>query len=76
MGYSLRTPAWRYTLWLAWNGTALAADWDGESAEALRPRATISDMDARERERGVEPPDVAAALRTRLAAFFRKDGAS
>ena len=79
MGYSLRTPAWRYTLWLRWNGTALAADWDGESAEELYAHAgdDSSDMDAYENENAASSrPDVAAALRTRLAAFFRKDGAS
>lgn len=28
MGYSLRSPkGWRYTEWMAWNGTALDADW-------------------------------------------------
>lgn len=27
MGYTIRTPLWRYTAWLPWNASLLAADW-------------------------------------------------
>ena len=33
MGYTLRTAEWRYTKWLSWNGTAMAAEWDDPGAK-------------------------------------------
>ena len=75
MGYSIRTPDWRLTLWLRWNGTALAAHWDGPAAVELYNHTGDdgSDMDAFENENLADAiPGVAAGLRARLAAFFKK----
>ena len=35
MGYTVRTPEWRYTLWVGWDTATLAPRWDGPSAEEL-----------------------------------------
>eukprot|EP01062_Namystynia_karyoxenos_P074284 TRINITY_DN71163_c0_g1_i1.p1 TRINITY_DN71163_c0_g1~~TRINITY_DN71163_c0_g1_i1.p1 ORF type:complete len:542 (+),score=174.59 TRINITY_DN71163_c0_g1_i1:70-1626(+) len=35
MGYSVRTPSWRYTEWVPWNGTALKPVWDKVVAREL-----------------------------------------
>ena len=35
MGYSVRSSRWRYTLWVAWNRTALAPIWDSVEGEEL-----------------------------------------
>ena len=35
MGYSIRTEDWRYTEWVAWNGTALAPVWTNLTAREL-----------------------------------------
>ena len=75
MGYSIRTPDWRLTLWLRWNGTALVADWGGPAAVELYNHTGDdgSDMDAFENENlAAAFPGVAAGLRARLAAFFKK----
>ena len=35
MGYSIRTAAWRYTEWVAWNGTTLTPIWAAITAREL-----------------------------------------
>ena len=35
MGYSLRTPEWRYTAWFLWNSTKLQPNWEAVEAEEL-----------------------------------------
>lgn len=35
MGYSLRTPEWRYTAWFLWNSTMLQPNWQALEAEEL-----------------------------------------
>eukprot|EP00658_Telonema_sp_P-2_P050983 TRINITY_DN3900_c0_g7_i1.p1 TRINITY_DN3900_c0_g7~~TRINITY_DN3900_c0_g7_i1.p1 ORF type:complete len:122 (+),score=18.40 TRINITY_DN3900_c0_g7_i1:175-540(+) len=30
MGYTIRTPGWRYTEWTRWNGSSLLPDWTKE----------------------------------------------
>lgn len=35
MGYTMRTPDFRYTRWLRWNQTNLTSEWDGDFAEEL-----------------------------------------
>ena len=35
MGYSIRTRDWRWTEWLAWNGTAMRPMWDQSAGEEL-----------------------------------------
>merc|ERR1711879_1084199 len=35
MGYSVRTDVWRYTEWVAWNGTTLKPIWDQVVAREL-----------------------------------------
>lgn len=39
MGYTVRTPSWRYTEWLAWDGNTCQADWDNVVARELYSHA-------------------------------------
>jgi len=69
MGYTLRTPQWRYTEWLKWNGTSLAADWDESVGVELYSHAGDdgSDFDAFENvNQAKDHPDVATQLRNKL----------
>eukprot|EP01062_Namystynia_karyoxenos_P005426 TRINITY_DN118_c1_g1_i1.p1 TRINITY_DN118_c1_g1~~TRINITY_DN118_c1_g1_i1.p1 ORF type:complete len:499 (+),score=105.87 TRINITY_DN118_c1_g1_i1:74-1570(+) len=73
MGYSVRTPDWRYTVWLRWNGTLLRADWDGERGEELYDhRGDIStDMNKWENVNlASQQPETATQLRAQLRSFF------
>lgn len=76
MGYSLRNPTWRYTLWLPWDKAALTPVWDGESAEELYSHLgdESTNMDAWENVNvAAANPAVAATLRARVRAFFSKE---
>lgn len=37
MGFTLRTPEWRYTEWVEWNGTSLSPIWDRSVGTELYP---------------------------------------
>jgi arylsulfatase A-like enzyme len=52
MGLSIRTDAWRYTRWMAWDGDALAPVWDAVLGEELYGHAGDDgrDLDAFENE--------------------------
>ena len=52
MGLSIRTHAWRYTRWMAWDGDALAPVWDAVLGEELYGHAGDDgrDLDAFENE--------------------------
>lgn len=79
MGYTVRTPEWRYTAWLAWDGTKYNGDWDraikaGPYAEELYDHAADdgTDFDAFENVNLVAPgaprSQAVQAARTRLLA--------
>ena len=81
MGYSVRTRAWRYSLWCAWDGSRLAPDWrnctgdelfDHRGDAALPPFAP----DLVENVNLANTPALAATqaeLRARLVAAFSHD---
>jgi iduronate 2-sulfatase len=80
MSYSLRTPDWRYTLWLEWDKAALAPRWEGgsEAEELYGHRGDdSSDMDRWENS-NLAPgkPAVVARLRAQLRAFFSRGARS
>ena len=35
MGYTMRTERYRYTEWVAWNGSSLSPDWNNVTAREL-----------------------------------------
>ena len=75
MGYSVRTPQWRYTQWLAWDAAALAPRWDGAFEEELYAHAGDdgTSLEAWENENlAAANPAVATQLRAQLRAFFGK----
>ena len=75
MGYTVRTPDWRYTLWLVWDNVTLTPDWDGVRAEELynHTNDNSSSFDLWENVNLVkEHPEAAKALETQLVAFFQK----
>ena len=75
MGYSVRTAAWRYTAWYAWNGSALQAEWGGAYAEELYSHAGDDGSSFDKYESANEAaanPGVAAGLRAKLRQFFDK----
>lgn len=45
MGFSLRTPEWRYTEWVQWNGVTLQPLWDKRVGVELYPHTTDSRCD-------------------------------
>ena len=75
MGYSVRTQAWRYTVWRPWlgaNGT-FGADWTAPFAEELYDHAgdDSTDMDQWENvNMAASNPAVAAQLHAQVRAFF------
>lgn len=87
MGYTVRTPEWRYTAWLAWDGTKYNGDWDraikaGPYAEELYDHAADdgTDFDAFENVNLVAPgaprSQAVQAARTRLLAALGQRFAS
>eukprot|EP00656_Telonema_subtile_P036124 TRINITY_DN40092_c0_g1_i1.p1 TRINITY_DN40092_c0_g1~~TRINITY_DN40092_c0_g1_i1.p1 ORF type:complete len:459 (+),score=126.85 TRINITY_DN40092_c0_g1_i1:86-1462(+) len=73
MGYSVRTPDWRYNLWVGWNQSSLSALWDGETVEELYDhKGDLSDdMDAWENSNlALSNPTVVKQLRAEVRAFF------
>lgn len=80
MGYSVRTPQWRYTLWLPWNASRLVADWRSASfAQELYAHDgdDSTDMDRWENVNvALDQPTVARRLREQLEGFFAPHGSS
>ena len=75
MGYSCRTPEWRYTLWVEWDDTTLQPKWDGASAEELydHKNDNSSSFDLWENVNvATENPAAAQAMKAQLLGFFRK----
>ena len=75
MGYSIRTPEWRYTRWLVWNTSTLHSEWDGAFEEELYSHAgdASNDDDDFENENvALENPQITVQLFSRLRAFFDK----
>ena len=74
MGYSVRTDAWRYTLWVSWDGAALAPRWDDPRAEEelySHDGDDSTDMDRWENvNEARDHPALAASLRAQVVAFF------
>ena len=84
MGYTMRTPVFRYTLWLRWigNGTnALQPEWDGDFVEELYDHVNdnSTSMDNWENvnlaatAKGRAAIDGDGGLRAQLEKFFRSD---
>merc|ERR1712190_293563 len=46
MGFSLRTPEWRYTEWVEWNGTSLQPLWNRPVGIELYPHKSDTKCDA------------------------------
>ena len=75
MGYSVRTPQWRYTLWVRWNNVSFTPEWDGPSAEELYDHRgdDSSSFDTWENVNLARTnPTAAGQMRAQLEAFFRK----
>ena len=75
MSYSVRTPEWRYTLWLAWDKANLVALWDGAFEEELYAHAGDdgTSLELWDNENlAAANPAMATQLRAQLRAFFRK----
>ena len=75
MSYSVRTYAWRYTLWLPWDNTTLTATWDDDSVDELYAHAgdDSTDLDRWENTNLALDPayaHVTARLRAKLQAHF------
>ena len=84
MGYSVRTRAWRYSLWCAWDGARLAPDWRNCTGDELFDHRGDVDLppyapDRVENENLAGAPALAAtqaALRARLVAAFSSGAAN
>ncbi len=75
MGYSIRTPEWRYTRWILWNKTKLVGEWDGDYADELYNHVGDdgSNMDLYENLNMVSShPNVVKQLSQQLRNFFDK----
>ena len=76
MGYSMRTPQWRYTLWLPWEQEKLVAKWDAVASDTREELYGHDGDDSTDMDRwenanvATAQPAVAARLRTQLTAFF------
>ena len=70
MGYSVRSDAWRYTIWVAWNGDLLKPVWQSIQGTELFEHKTLSgDFDGEYSEpfnRAVNPDAEAQATMTKL----------
>mgnify|MGYP006146140103 CR=1 FL=1 len=79
MGYSVRSPEWRYTLWLPWDGKKLAPRWQASLLETQEELYAHSGDDSTDMDRweninlAPDRSDVTTQLRANLEAFFRKD---
>ena len=79
MGYSVRTAQWRFTAWLAWNGTSLGGDWQNINSTELYDHSHdmgvgIAAFDDYENENLASThPDVASQLLLRLKQHFHTD---
>lgn len=79
MGYSVRTAQWRFTAWLAWNGTSLGGDWQNINSTELYDHSHdmgvgIAAFDDYENENLASThPDVASQLLLRLKRHFHTD---
>ena len=80
MGYSVRTDAWRYTEWVAWNGTALRPMWGAVAGRELYDHRNETlfpiDFDARENENLAGDParaDVVASLSAMIRQAFGQE---
>lgn len=79
MGYSIRVPDWRYTAWVAWNGTSLKPLWDQVQARELYPHEGDmgTSFDDFENENVADQPQHAALvqqLHQQLQQAFSSDG--
>jgi hypothetical protein len=81
MGYSIRTNAWRFTVWVGWNGTTLTPEWRTVNATELYAHSLTvggpsdQDFDAWENENLASKPEHNATMRTlmgQLRAHFRQ----
>ena len=79
MGYSIRTDRWRYTVWLAFNGTANRAVWPSNVGGALLGEELYdhegddgSDFDAYENVNLATKPSFAGTKAKLLAALRDK----
>ena len=75
MGYSVRTPQWRYTLWVRWDNVTLTPIWDGPSAEELYGHVgdNSSSFDEWENVNQARTNTAAAGqMRAQLESFFRR----
>ena len=76
MGFTMRTPSWRFTTWVAWNGEALRPDWTKVNATELYAHdcdtpLCDNDFDRWDNENVAEDhASTVAALRTRLQQHF------
>lgn len=74
MGYTVRTPQWRYTLWLVWDNATLSPQWDGPSAEELYNHTSddSASFDLWENVNlATENPAIVQTLKTQLLTFFQ-----
>lgn len=75
MGYTVRTPDWRFTLWVEWDDVKLQPKWDGPSAEELydHKNDNSSSFDLWENVNiATENPAVSQTMKAQLLEFFRK----
>ena len=76
MGYTVRTPEWRYTLWVGWDNVTLTPIWDGNKVEELYDHTSdnSSSFDRWENVNLADAnPDVVKTLRLQLVTFFNKE---
>ena len=80
MGYTLRTPDWRFTEWYNWDRAACVAQWAAppHGTELYNHTGqTLGDMDSFENENVAADPanaPLVAALRGKLWARFKSAG--
>ena len=79
MGYSVRTPEWRYTSWMPWDRSAMKAKWDEKPyAVELYDHGGDPDEENDYNQSDVENvvaqnEDIVEKLQAQLKAFFDKD---
>ena len=78
MGYSMRTPEWRYTSWMPWDVKAMKAKWD-EKPYAVELYDHSGDPDVENdfnqsdlENIAVQHEDIVSQLQAELKAFFNK----
>lgn len=79
MGYSIRTPEWRYTSWMPWSRDTLKADWS-KSPYAIElydhrgnPQLENDPNQSELENVAAQNTDVVKTLQTQLKKFFKKD---